>query len=112
MKNNQNNEKSVHNLRKQGFKVRVIISRNVNLNAQSNSEMQLIPYKEFKNSKTIDRSRLGKGGSVQVEITTPDNKEKRGAANCYFKDGFNRKLGLKIAINRALHVPKVKKQAV
>ena len=43
-----------------------------------------------------------KGGLTEVEIRTPDGKELKGKAECSRKDTFNRKLGLTIAVNRAL----------
>ena len=42
------------------------------------------------------------GGETTVEITTPEGRTYVGVATCSAKDAFNRKLGLKIAIGRAL----------
>lgn len=45
---------------------------------------------------------LPKGGSTRVELKTPQGEEFMGLAYCSNKDPFNRGLGLKIALNRAL----------
>jgi len=43
-----------------------------------------------------------RGGHTVVEITTPDQKELYGVARCSDEDGYNKKLGVKIAIGRAM----------
>lgn len=45
---------------------------------------------------------LPRGGSTKVELKTPEGRELTGYSSCSSKDPFNRKLGLKIALNRAL----------
>ena len=45
---------------------------------------------------------LPRVGSTKVELKTPEGKELIGSSYCSRKDPFNRKLGLRIAINRAL----------
>lgn len=45
---------------------------------------------------------LTKGGRTVVTITDNDGHTSQGVARCSDKDGFNKKLGVKIAIGRAL----------
>lgn len=71
---------TVKSLRKSGFKVRVLHTRNL----------------------LHDGSPSCKGGSTTVEITTPDGKDISGTANCRDDERFDRRLGLTIAIGRAL----------
>ena len=71
---------TVHELRKAGYKVGVFhIREHIN-------EKHLSP----------------RGGSTMVHITTPDNEELHGVANCSKHDNYNKKLGVRIAIGRAL----------
>lgn len=65
---------TVHELRKRGFTVGVYHYRVVN-----------------------DR-----GGATVVNVTDPLGYTKSGTALCSYKDQFNRKLGLRIALGRAL----------
>jgi hypothetical protein len=81
---------TVQSLRKAGNKVRVIHYRAV-------SKRKLLPAKEV--DPTILKP---KGGKTVVDITTPDGKELTGEAVCSNKDSFNRKMGLAIAVGRAL----------
>lgn len=71
---------SVASLRKSGFKVRVLHTRNT----------------------VADGTPSCKGGSTTVEITTPDGKDLSGTARCRDDERFDRRLGLRIAIGRAL----------
>lgn len=73
------NNPTVHEMRKAGYKVRVIHQR----------------------EKNPDQTLASKGGKTTVEITTPEGVELRGIAQCSKKEGFNRKKGLRIAIGRA-----------
>lgn len=78
---------TVHELRKRGYKVRVIHSR-------------VYYYEHYcaKGNGVLQQ----KGGNTHVEITTPDNINISGTAFCSDKDNYNRKLGVKIALGRAL----------
>jgi hypothetical protein len=89
---------SVHSLRKQGYKVRVLHSRRA-----------LFPkshyYAAHLFGDSLPLSVLdAKGGLTRIEITTPDNKFYIGESRCSNKENFNHKLGNKIALNRALSV--------
>lgn len=73
---------TVQNLRKDGYKVRVLHHRR------------------------DDNRVLGgvhpKGGMTVVQITTPDGRELEGRAECSKKDLYNKKLGVRMAIGRAM----------
>ena len=73
---------TVHNLRRSGYKVRVLHCR------------------------VFDNRTLGevypKGGETVVQITTPDGQDLEGRAKCSKKDLYNKRLGVKVAIGRAL----------
>lgn len=43
------------------------------------------------------------GGSTTVEITTTDGRELAGTSRCRDDEKFHRKLGLRIALGRALN---------
>jgi hypothetical protein len=82
------NRMNVEQLRKSGYKVRVIHSRR---------------------GKTMQRMDGGvvqtlseRGGQTIVQVRTPDGEELEGVAVCSTKDNFNRRLGVKIALGRAL----------
>lgn len=70
---------TVASLRRSGFKVRVLHTRNY------------LP----------SGSTSCKGGSTTVEITTPDGNDISGTAKCRDDERFDRKIGLSIAIGRA-----------
>lgn len=79
---------TVAELRRSGYKVRVIHIRNDNpahyyMNADPS------PYHP-------------KGGETVVEITTPDKNNLIGVAVCHPRDNYNKKMGVKIAVGRAL----------
>lgn len=49
-----------------------------------------------------------KGGSTYVDIVDPDRPRQpltTGGAKCWYRDNFNRKLGVRIALGRALSEP-------
>ena len=82
------NKMNVEQLRKSGYKVRVIHSRR---------------------GKTMQRMDGGvvqtlseRGGMTVVQVRTPDGEELEGVALCSSKDNFNCRLGVKIALGRAL----------
>lgn len=88
---------TVETLRKQGYKVRVNHKRNYyhgpsgQFVLRSEKEVNVYEY-------DIDSF----GGYTKVEVTTPDNRELIGEAFCNYKDKFNRKLAVRIALGRAL----------
>ena len=74
---NSRNTPTIHQLRCAGWKVRVIHSKYDN------------------NDELYDRF-------TRIELTSPDGKDSFGVANCSKKDQWNRKLGNRIALGRAL----------
>jgi hypothetical protein len=78
----------IEDLRKTGFKVRVLHQRNY--------------VRRHPNKMDMSVTLSGKGGYTKIEITTPSNKIVVGEAHCNVLDNFNRKLGNKIALGRAL----------
>jgi len=74
------NTPTIHQLRRAGWKVRVIHGI----------------YDELDNSEELyDRF-------TRIELTSPEGKDSIGIANCSKKDQWNRKLGNRIALGRAL----------
>lgn len=45
---------------------------------------------------------MATGGETKVEVTSPDGRKASAFAVCSDKDNFNRKIGLNIAVGRAL----------
>lgn len=79
---------TVHQLRKNGFNVRV----------HHNRELLSI---QTENGKDYDYN--PRGGSTMVRVYDPQNGiEAFGHAYCSRKDNYNRKLGVRIALGRAL----------
>ena len=74
---------TVHELRKRGFKVRVMHRRQ---------------YDNYSQHMRV----LMNGGTTIVNVTDPMGHTRTGEAICSVHDQFNRKLGLRIALGRAL----------
>jgi len=96
---------TVKELRQNGVKVRVMHRR------YCAYDYNLFSFKELRNEKDkflysgqgLDGPlRSPKGGETIVELTYPNGKNVRGVALCSLKDQFNRKVGLNMAIFRAL----------
>jgi hypothetical protein len=103
---------NVEVLRKTGYKVRVYHGRTY-LRCETNERfntpeiiheyMSKREYEHFnKEVRSVDWELSCKGGFTIVEITTPDGRDLRGKFNVPSGGMFNRKLGVKIATNRAL----------
>ena len=78
---------TVHDLRKKGYKVRVLHTR------------------RYEQPNQFGRAiLLSKGGLTEVCITQPghDVISAAGVARCSQNENFNRKLGVRIALGRAL----------
>ena len=80
---------SVNDLRKMGYDVKVHHSRYC--------QDMLVTYADAEPCNFNPR-----GGLTQVEITTPDGSVLSGESRCSKEDPFNKKLGVRIAIGRAL----------
>lgn len=62
------------------------------------------PARNFRNpSHRVPHWLWPKGGKTVVQITTGSGRIIEAEALCSRKDGFNRKLGVQIALNRAIH---------
>jgi len=81
----QMKEVTVSELRKCGHKVRVHHHRR-------------LPQAPFNNQTAV----AARGGKTVVEVTTPDGRTLIGIARCSKKENFNKKLGVRIALGRAL----------
>ena len=88
---------TVHELRKQGYKVRVIHARE---KAYYLIKTQLEESYEFFYSLRY-AGISAKGGKTIIEISTPDGKETFGIAYCHPQDNYNKKEGVKQALARA-----------
>jgi len=103
---------NVEVLRKTGYKVRVYHGRrylrcvtpdHANSPEIVHELMSKREYEQFNNLvQSVNWELSCKGGFTIVEITTPDGRDLRGKFNVPAGDMFNRKLGVKIATNRAL----------
>ena len=79
---------TIKDLRRQGYKVRVMHKRN-------SIEVQKI--------MGIAHEISARGGSTTIELTTPDKQHTvSGTAVCSLEDNFNHKTGNFIALGRAL----------
>ena len=78
---------TVKQLRQSGYKVRVLHARRHEL---------------VKRLGHVSKELCAKGGNTTVEITTPDGKNLTGVASCFNCDSYNKRLGVRIAIGRAL----------
>lgn len=78
---------TIHQLRKNGWKVRV---NHFRVNSATG---EVLPIKQFVENG-MQNQIAPKGGRTQIEVTTPENENHAVEVNCYFKDAYNRKLGL------------------
>jgi hypothetical protein len=74
---------TVHDLRKNGYKVRILHHR--------------------KSDNRVLGAVKARGGMTVVQITTPDGVDLEGQSKCSDKDLYDKKLGVKVAIGRALY---------
>lgn len=56
--------------------------------------------------KVLEEQISPKGGSTVVEIVYPDGRKSTGIANCRANEPFDKKLGVAIALKRALNASK------
>lgn len=93
---------TVHNLRQNNFKVRVIHKRLVKVGIDSfklKEIFDLLPMSEIR-EKHLQLKISAKGGSTLMEVTSPDNKEFAVTSDCSKKDVFVRKTGLLKCLGR------------
>lgn len=79
-------ELTIHQLRKQGYKVRVHHQR------ETLDVLTLTGINKFLSAR---------GGSTTIELTTPDGKTAIGESRCSLQDNFCRRTGSKLALERA-----------
>jgi len=82
---------SVANFRQQGFKVRVSHKRNTKVNF-------FYDKKKFFVEEVLDE----KGGETVVKLLSQNGQEVYGQAFCSPKDFYNKKVGVSIALGRAV----------
>jgi hypothetical protein len=87
------NNKTIHQLRQQGYKVRVYHERD------TIDVMTISGINKFLNAR---------GGKTKIELTTPEGETSIGESRCSEKENFCRRVGCSIALGRALD--KLKKQ--
>jgi|688.fasta_scaffold16109_10 hypothetical protein len=85
---NNRNTPTIHQLRRAGWKVRVI-------HGFTNHNLPFGP-KSSKNQEPLSER------FTRIELTSPENKDSTGIAYCSKRDQWNRKLGNRIALGRAL----------
>ena len=83
---------NVQGLRDSGFKVKVHHHRR-NI---ANNKFGYTIGQSCKDS-------LPTGGYTTIEVTTPDNEVLNGRANCSTCDNYNKRIGVAIALGRALN---------
>lgn len=89
--------KTVEELRRQGYKVKIFHKRLV--------EYQIITglrYGEKRGNAYASKIILPRGGKTEVHITTPYGFELVGIAKCSEDDNYCKRTGVKIALDRAL----------
>jgi hypothetical protein len=79
---------TIHQLRRAGWKVRVI-------HGLTNNNLPFAPVSTKNKQPLSDRF-------TRIELTSPESKDCTGIAYCSKEDQWNRKLGNRIALGRAL----------
>lgn len=93
----------VHALRKKNFKIRIQHKRYVEYMEQDEETDNAIGFEVVtKINKDSFYDILGKGGETKLELTTPQGVTIIETAKCNVIDGYNKKLGVRIALGRAL----------
>lgn len=96
--------KTIHQLRLEGYKVRVKHQRYKHVryseflagtNLGQKDWFNLVPIKELPG-----KERFPRGGETTVEITTPDGRNYAATSKCHINDNFDRKLAVRICLGR------------
>ncbi len=82
------NTPTIHQMRRAGWKVRVI-------HGFTNNNLPFAPVSTKNKQPLSDRF-------TRIELTSPESKDCTGIAYCSKEDQWNRKLGNRIALGRAL----------
>ena len=91
----QNQMKTIAELRRAGFRIRVTHFRYIN-------KRKKLTQKEIRDQFGSLRSVLARGGSTIIEVSDPNGKNGMGKAVCIKSDAFYRKTGIDIALSQAL----------
>jgi len=86
-------KKTIKQLRREGWKVKVNHYRNVEEN-----RLMWKPYK----IRELGLTFAPHGGSTMIELEAPDGRRGNGTSLCSRCDNFNRRVGVLIALGRAL----------
>lgn len=102
---------TVQKLREMGYKVRVthkrVYSHIYDLH-NNERRLDLGSRRKFPRFTRTLANQIGlsnihcRGGETIVEVTTPDNVDAFGVSLCSLKDHYNKKLGVEIALGRAV----------
>lgn len=84
---------TVEQLRKSGYKIRITHSRNL-------FNYSFIGYPKAYNAKANDI--CPRGGITYIQLTTPEGKDITSVSKCNLSDNYNKKIGVAIALGRAL----------
>lgn len=85
---------TVESLRSKGYRVYVRHHR-----VYQDQFVRIDTEKELYEKKSVPTS---KGGKTTVEVTTPQGEVLHGQSTCGKSEQFSRKLGVKVALGRAL----------
>lgn len=88
---------TVQQLRNMGYKVRVLHNRLYN----GYHKWQVGAREYIQHYAPIDPD--AKGGSTQIIIDSPSGQHFQGLAICSKKENYNKKMGVRIALGRALN---------
>ena len=92
-----NKTNKIHELRKNGYKVRVTIYRYYPHEKKPLPEWEI---KKFGGMKNV----CPHGGKNVIQLKSPDGREVFGVAECSREEQYNRKIGNNIALGRALKI--------
>lgn len=96
---------TIAELRRAGYKVRVIIKRVYKYVRGGSLHKIVTSSKRVLETLTEQEARHGlqnSGGSIKVEVRAPDGREVFGESFCHPNDNFNRRAGRTEALGRAL----------
>lgn len=92
----------IHQLRQQGYKVRVIHYRHIEpVTKRQAKTAKLMAIADIRAQK-LSPQVWPKGGQTVVQLRQPDGKEAMGVAKCSIKDSYRRAVGINIAVAAAL----------
>jgi hypothetical protein len=98
--------KTVAELRRMGYKVKVSHYRwylDEGLGSELDKAWALLARYEAEEAGHYDISNPDCcGGLTEIELSTPDGKTVKTVAECADEDGFSKKIGVNIALKRAL----------